>query len=68
MHAQTILIGGFASDLYDGNTMIDMYVKCGFLDCGHKVFDEMGERDVVSLAHLCPSLIRRRLPPKSWVG
>jgi hypothetical protein len=21
--------------------MIDMYIKCGFLECGRKVFDEM---------------------------
>ncbi|KAK9991010.1 hypothetical protein SO802_025995 [Lithocarpus litseifolius] len=52
VHAQTILIGGFASDLYVGNTMIDMYVKCGFLECGRKVFDEMSERDVVSWTEL----------------
>jgi pentatricopeptide repeat protein len=52
IHVQTILIGGFASDLYVGNTMIDMYVKCGLLDCGHKVFDEMAERDVVSWTEL----------------
>ena len=29
IHAQIIRIGGFCSDLYVGNTMIDMYVKCG---------------------------------------
>ncbi|KAG7015321.1 Pentatricopeptide repeat-containing protein, partial [Cucurbita argyrosperma subsp. argyrosperma] len=52
VHAQTILIGGFASDLYVGNTMIDMYVKCGVLGCGRKVFDEMSERDVVSWTEL----------------
>jgi pentatricopeptide repeat protein len=63
-----ILIGGFAFDLYDGNTMIDMYVKCGLLDCGCKVFDEMAKGDMVSLAHLCPTLIRRRLSLKSRVG
>jgi len=49
---QTTLIGAFASDLYDDNAMIDMYVKCGLLDCGRKVFDKMAERDVVSPAHL----------------
>ncbi|XAR73830.1 hypothetical protein NMG60_11007929 [Bertholletia excelsa] len=52
IHAQTITIGGFVSDLYVGNTMIDMYVKCGFLDCGRKVFDEMPERDVISWTSL----------------
>ncbi|KAJ4714308.1 Pentatricopeptide repeat-containing protein [Melia azedarach] len=52
LHAQTILVGGFASDLYVGNTMIDMYVRCGSLDCGRKVFDEMPERDVISWTEL----------------
>ncbi|XP_038874627.1 pentatricopeptide repeat-containing protein At5g44230 [Benincasa hispida] len=52
VHAQTILIGGFASDLYVGNTMLDMYVKCGLLGCGRKVFDEMSERDVISWTQL----------------
>ncbi|KAJ6922619.1 hypothetical protein NC652_016307 [Populus alba x Populus x berolinensis] len=28
--------------------MIDMYIKCGFLECGQKVFDEMPNRDVIS--------------------
>jgi hypothetical protein len=44
IHAQTILIGGFASDLYLVKTVIDMYVICGLLDYGRKVFDEMAER------------------------
>lgn len=48
MHAQSILIGGFCSDLFVGNTLIDMYIKCGFLECGRKVFDEMPDKDVIS--------------------
>lgn len=52
IHAQTVLIGGFVADLYVGNTLIDMYLKCSFLDCGRKVFDEMPERDVVSWTEL----------------
>ncbi|KAL5819251.1 hypothetical protein ACOSQ4_023093 [Xanthoceras sorbifolium] len=52
IHAQTILIGGFTSDLYVGNTLIDMYVKCGCLGCGRKVFDEMPEKDVISWTEL----------------
>jgi pentatricopeptide repeat protein len=35
------LVGGFDEDLHVGNSMIDMYIKCGFLECGRKVFDEM---------------------------
>ncbi|CBI17453.3 unnamed protein product, partial [Vitis vinifera] len=52
VHTQTILIGGFGSDLYVGNTLIDMYVKCGCLGCGHRVFDEMLDRDVISWTSL----------------
>lgn len=48
VHAQTLLVGGFASDLYVNNTMIGMYVRCGFLGCARNVFDEIPERDVVS--------------------
>jgi hypothetical protein len=40
------LIGGFVSVLYLGKTMIDMYVICGLLDYGRKVFDEMADRAV----------------------
>ena len=35
------LVGGFDEDLHVGNSIIDMYIKCGFLECGRKVFDEM---------------------------
>ncbi|KAJ7980584.1 Pentatricopeptide repeat-containing protein [Quillaja saponaria] len=52
VHAQTILMGGFASDLFVGNTMINMYIKCGFLDSARQVFDEMSHRDVVSWTEL----------------
>ncbi|KAL6993515.1 Pentatricopeptide repeat-containing protein [Sarracenia purpurea var. burkii] len=52
IHAQTITIGGFALDLYVGNTMIDMYVKCGLLESGRRVFDEMPEKDVISWTSL----------------
>ncbi|RDY09440.1 Pentatricopeptide repeat-containing protein, partial [Mucuna pruriens] len=58
LHAQTLLLGGFASDLYVNNAMIDMYVKCGFLRCARKVFDEMPERDVVSWTGLIVAYAR----------
>ncbi|KAA8547430.1 hypothetical protein F0562_003706 [Nyssa sinensis] len=59
IHAQTITIGGFASDLYVGNTMIDMYVKCGLVYCGRRVFDEMPERDVISWTSLIVAYAKR---------
>ncbi|KAF9601352.1 hypothetical protein IFM89_019084 [Coptis chinensis] len=52
IHAQTFLIGGYECDLYVGNTLIDMYVKCGFFESGRCVFDEMPERDVISWTSL----------------
>ncbi|XP_010543068.1 PREDICTED: pentatricopeptide repeat-containing protein At5g44230-like [Tarenaya hassleriana] len=52
IHGQTIILGQYSSDLYVGNTMIDMYVKCQCLDCARKVFDEMQERDVISWTEL----------------
>ncbi|KAK2990430.1 hypothetical protein RJ640_011178 [Escallonia rubra] len=58
IHCQVISIGGFVADLYVGNTMIDMYVKCGLLECGRKVFDEMPERDVISWTALIVAYAR----------
>ncbi|OWM88811.1 pentatricopeptide repeat-containing protein At5g44230 [Punica granatum] len=48
MHCQMALFGGFGSDLYVGNTLIDMYVKCGVLGSARKMFDLMPERDLIS--------------------
>ncbi|XP_021274207.1 pentatricopeptide repeat-containing protein At5g44230 [Herrania umbratica] len=52
IHTQTILIGGFSSDLYVNNSLIDMYVKLGFLGCARKVFDELPEKDLISWTEL----------------
>ncbi|KAG7955256.1 hypothetical protein I3843_11G061200 [Carya illinoinensis] len=38
--------------------MIDMYMKCGFLNCGLKVFDKMDERDVVSWTELIVAYVK----------
>ncbi|XP_026388732.1 pentatricopeptide repeat-containing protein At5g44230 [Papaver somniferum] len=48
LHANVICIGGFESDLHVCNTLIDMYVNCGLIECGRRLFDEMPERDVIS--------------------
>ncbi|XP_019172163.1 PREDICTED: pentatricopeptide repeat-containing protein At5g44230 [Ipomoea nil] len=52
IHGQCVRIGGLCCDLYLGNTLIDMYVKCGWVECGRKVFDEMPLRDVISWTSL----------------
>ena len=42
------MIGGFGSKLFVSNTLIYMYIKCGILECGHKLFDEMPEKNLIS--------------------
>ncbi|XP_061346479.1 pentatricopeptide repeat-containing protein At4g21065-like [Gastrolobium bilobum] len=39
---------GFRGNVHVCNTLIDMYVKCGCMEEGYKVFDAMRERSVVS--------------------
>ncbi|CAN8247906.1 unnamed protein product [Cochlearia groenlandica] len=56
-HAQTFRLRGFCV-VYVGNAMIDMYVKCGSIDCARKVFDEMPERDVISWTELIAAYAR----------
>ncbi|EOA30005.1 hypothetical protein CARUB_v10013108mg [Capsella rubella] len=36
------------SDVYIGSALVDMYSKCGDVDDAQRVFDEMGDRNVVS--------------------
>jgi pentatricopeptide repeat protein len=43
-----IIRSGFHSNIFLGNALLDMYVKCGRLEDACKVFDKMPERDVVS--------------------
>ncbi|XP_074572289.1 pentatricopeptide repeat-containing protein At2g39620 [Curcuma longa] len=38
----------FVSQMLIGNCLIDMYTKCGRLDCARDFFDQMDSRDVVS--------------------
>eukprot|EP01018_Ginkgo_biloba_P020807 Gb_00199 [translate_table: standard] len=47
IHAYIIKIGA-ESDVFLGNSLIDMYAKCGSIDVARKMFDKMFERDVVS--------------------
>nr|XP_043629237.1 pentatricopeptide repeat-containing protein At2g45350, chloroplastic [Erigeron canadensis] len=39
---------GFLSDLYLGNCLVSMYVKCGLVEFARQVFDRMSKRDSVS--------------------
>ncbi|KAL3844721.1 hypothetical protein ACJIZ3_002124 [Penstemon smallii] len=52
IHGEIVKLGGFSADLFVGNVLIDMYLKCGYLGCGRKVFDEMPARDLISWTSL----------------
>ncbi|KAL3654828.1 hypothetical protein CASFOL_000614 [Castilleja foliolosa] len=79
LHGENIKFGGFSVDLFVGNGLIDMYLKCGWLDYGRKVFDEMPERDMISWTSLVDAYAKsgdmgsaselfRELPEKDTVA
>lgn len=47
VHAH-IIKTGYESNVSVGNTLVDMYAKCGSINAAHKVFENMPEKDVVS--------------------
>ena len=56
-HAQIITIG-LRSDTLTSNMLINLYSKCGLVDCARKVFDEIPERSLVSWNTMIGSLSR----------
>ncbi|XP_021274222.1 pentatricopeptide repeat-containing protein At1g08070, chloroplastic-like [Herrania umbratica] len=38
---------GFGLDKFTQGSLVNLYSKCGEIGCAHKVFDEMGEKDLV---------------------
>ncbi|XP_008806974.2 putative pentatricopeptide repeat-containing protein At5g52630 [Phoenix dactylifera] len=53
-----ILKAGFEAHLHVANALVDMYAKCGSLNCARGVFDLMPERDVVTWTALLAGLAR----------
>ncbi|EEF46630.1 pentatricopeptide repeat-containing protein, putative [Ricinus communis] len=47
-HAQAILHFGLTADTLTSNMLINVYSKCGRIDCARKVFDKMLGRSLVS--------------------
>ncbi|TQD77212.1 hypothetical protein C1H46_037269 [Malus baccata] len=56
-HAHIIRFG-LTADTLTSNMLINMYSKCGLLDCAGKVFEEMPERSLVSWNTMIGSLAR----------
>lgn len=48
---------GFSGDMFVLHTLMDLYFKCGNLDCGRKVFEKMRVRNVVSWTTMISGLI-----------
>lgn len=46
IHADALKLG-FVSDVFIQTALLDMYMKCRRIEAAEKVFDEMGERNVV---------------------
>eukprot|EP01018_Ginkgo_biloba_P004838 Gb_17076 [translate_table: standard] len=52
---------GFESDIFVGNALIDMYIKCGSIVFGRRVFDKMSQRDVVSWSTIIGGYVQNQL-------
>jgi pentatricopeptide repeat protein len=48
VHEQILQSGSCKSDVTVGNSLIDMYAKCGSMEDARRVFDDMSTQDVVS--------------------
>ncbi|KAH7429707.1 hypothetical protein KP509_09G062300 [Ceratopteris richardii] len=48
LHAEIERMGLLNADINIGNTLVDMYIKCGLLELAHEVFDKLPTKDVVS--------------------
>eukprot|EP01018_Ginkgo_biloba_P002733 Gb_33136 [translate_table: standard] len=45
---EEILKSGYQYDVFVGNALVDMYAKCGSIECARNFFDNMLQRDEVS--------------------
>ncbi|KAG9447360.1 hypothetical protein H6P81_013488 [Aristolochia fimbriata] len=56
---------GFDSDMYVEAALLDMYAKCGEIDNGRKVFDEMSTRDLVCWTAMITAYEQSERPAES---
>ncbi|KAH7351513.1 hypothetical protein KP509_19G000700 [Ceratopteris richardii] len=57
---------GFETDFIIGNTLIDMYVKCSYLEEAHDVFSKLLHRNVVSWTILVSGYIDSNLTQEAF--
>ncbi|KAL6144041.1 hypothetical protein ACLB2K_054736 [Fragaria x ananassa] len=51
---------GFLGDLYVGSALVSGFARVGLVDCARKIFEQMGERNVVSMNGLMVGLVRQK--------
>ena len=61
IHAEVERIGLLGKDLTVGNTLVDMYAKCGVMSKAQEVFDKLQLRDVVSWNVLIAGYVQNKL-------
>ncbi|XP_077212131.1 pentatricopeptide repeat (PPR) superfamily protein [Tasmannia lanceolata] len=58
IHAQTIVTSA-ESDILVGNSLIDMYAKCGLLDCAELIFSKRNDRNTVSWTAMISGYVQK---------
>eukprot|EP00268_Persea_americana_P003962 TRINITY_DN11227_c0_g1_i1.p1 TRINITY_DN11227_c0_g1~~TRINITY_DN11227_c0_g1_i1.p1 ORF type:complete len:666 (+),score=94.08 TRINITY_DN11227_c0_g1_i1:372-2369(+) len=58
---------GFCSNVIVWTALIDMYLKCSFLDDSRRVFDEMQERNVVTWTSMVTGYSQHQQPNEAMV-
>ncbi|KAM0946137.1 putative tetratricopeptide-like helical domain superfamily [Dioscorea sansibarensis] len=56
LHAFIIKVNSGYYEVFVNNVLLDMYTKCGSLDCAFRVFEEMDERNLISWTALISGL------------
>ncbi|XP_050379880.1 putative pentatricopeptide repeat-containing protein At5g09950 [Argentina anserina] len=51
---------GFLQDLYVGSALVSGFARVGLIDYARKIFEQMGERNVVSMNGLMVGLVRQK--------
>ncbi|KAJ7960247.1 Pentatricopeptide repeat-containing protein [Quillaja saponaria] len=64
LHLQ-IYKNGFTNDVFLCNTLINIYVRVGYLVCAHDVFDEMLQKNHVSWACLISGYMQNAMPDEA---